>query len=83
MADFTAQQRRDLAKSGQAMSSGSFPIRNRADLANAIRAVGRAKGATAGHNLVRRYIIRRARALGAVDMIPDTWAGDGSLKPSS
>jgi hypothetical protein len=59
------------------MAGGRFPIRNRADLQNAIRAVGRAKG---DHAMVRRFIIRRAKALGFANDIPDNWSADGSLK---
>lgn len=77
MADITAADRKKAASSGQALPGGRFPIRNRGDLENAIRAVGRAKG---DHNLVRRFIIRRARALGLSNLIPATWAPDGSMK---
>lgn len=44
--DYTAQQRRDMAASGAAMPGGRFPIRNRAELENAIRAVGRTQPGT-------------------------------------
>lgn len=77
MADLTAAARRNAAGQGQAMAGGRFPIRNRTDLENAIRAVGRAKG---DHNLVRRFIIRRAKALGLSDLVPDNWSADGSMK---
>lgn len=80
MAEPTAEQRRQAAGKGQAMPGGRFPIRNRADLENAIRAVGRAKGGEAGRAAVRRFIIKRARALGLAELIPDTWNADGSLK---
>ena len=62
------------------MPGGRFPIRNKSDLSNAIRAVGRAKGGEAGRQKVRRFIISRARSLGAADTIPDSWSSDGSLK---
>lgn len=68
--------RRALAARGEALPGGRFPIPDRAYLGKAIRAVGRAKG---DHTLVRRYIIRRAKALGAADMIPAGWKPDGSL----
>lgn len=77
MADISQQQRDKAESKGQAMSGGRFPIRNRSDLENAIRAVGRAKG---DRNAVRRFIIKRARALGLTNLIPDTWNSDGSLK---
>lgn len=81
-ATFTAEQRRELAKSGAAMSDGGFPIRNASDLQNAIQAVGRASGGEEGRNAVRRHIIARAKALGLSDKIPDTWKADGTLEHS-
>lgn len=73
-----------LVKHGEAMPpapgtgrAGRFPIRNHDDLRKAIRAVGRAKG---DHAQVRRFIIRRANAIGGAHLIPDNWAADGSLK---
>lgn len=75
-----AAARRKAEDKGQAMPGGRFPIRNREDLAKAIRAVGRAKGGESGRGAVRRFIIKRARALGLANMIPANWAADGSLK---
>lgn len=80
MADVSAAARDNAEKKGQAMQGGRFPIRNKNDLSNAIRAVGRAKGGEQGRRSVRRFIIKRAKALGASDMIPDSWSADGSLK---
>jgi len=81
VADFSMQQRQDMAAGGQAMQGGRFPIRNRADLENAIRAVGRVQPDTdAARAMVRRHIATRARAIGLQDLIPSTWAEDGSLK---
>lgn len=84
MPDLSTAQRAQLAKQGKAMpdpdgGGGRFPIRNREDLLNAIRAVGRAKGGEEGRAKVRRYIMRRARELGLTTLIPDTWRADGSL----
>ena len=75
MANLDQAARDAAAKKGQAMAGGRFPIRNKADLANAIRAVGRAKG---DRDAVRRFIIKRAKALGA--SYPGSWNADGSLK---
>lgn len=83
MAGPDTQTRQKLAKQGKAMPGGRFPIRNREDLSKAIRAVGRAKGGEAGRAKVRRYIIKRARALGLSNMIPDSWQSDGSVKTGS
>lgn len=79
MADINAADRKQAASSGAAMPGGRFPIRNRQDLHDAIRAVGRAKGGEAGHRAVRRFIIKRAKALNASDMVPGSWRADGSL----
>lgn len=58
-----------MAASGEALPDGSFPIATRADLANAIRAYGRASNQAEA----KRHIIKRARALGATDALPEDW----------
>lgn len=68
-ADFTEKQRERLADKKEALPDGSFPIRNKSDLKNAIRLAGNAKNP----EHARRWIKRRAKSLGAEDMIPDTW----------
>ena len=80
MADMSAAGRERAAKSGEAMMGGRFPIATTGDLHNAIMAVGRAKGGAAGRAAVRRFIMKRAVALGAADQIPPSWNADGSLK---
>jgi hypothetical protein len=73
-----------MAKKGVAMPDGSFPIPNRGSLGDAIRAVGRARPNTPEQRAkVRRHIIKRARALGATDMIPDTWRSNGTMTDGS
>jgi hypothetical protein len=67
--EFSGAARERMAESGTAMPDGSFPIGNRADLMNAIRSVGRAKD----YGAARAHIIRRARALNAMDMLPEDW----------
>jgi hypothetical protein len=64
--DFSADERRKLAKEGKALPDGSFPIVSVADLRNAIKAFGRAKN----KGLVAKHIKRRARALGAESELP-------------
>jgi hypothetical protein len=66
------ETRRRLAESGQAMPDGSYPIVTAEDLRNAIQAVGRAKD----YEAARRHIMRRARALGMTDMLPEEWTGE-------
>jgi hypothetical protein len=67
--DFTAEERERLAESGAAMPDGSFPIATTADLKNAVEAYGRAKDKDAA----KKHIIARARALDAVDSLPEDW----------
>ena len=66
---FSTEQREALADKGQALPDGSFPIVNKGDLRNAIGAFGRSANKTAA----RRHIIKRAKALGATEMLPDGW----------
>jgi ribosomal protein S13 len=63
--------RERLAKEGKALKDGSYPIRNVADLKNAIQAYGRAKEGKRA--LVKKHIMRRARGLERADLIPDKW----------
>jgi len=80
VADISSGERQRAADQGDAMPGGRFPIRNRGDLEKAIKAVGRAKGGETGQAAVRRFILKRAKELNLTDLIPDTWAADGSLK---
>lgn len=77
---YTADDRKTMASNGQAMPDGSYPIADKEDLANAIHAVGRGGGS---HNTIRAHIIKRAKALGASNMIPDNWNADGSMRSTS
>lgn len=67
--DYSSSQRRRMAANGQAMRDGSFPIADEADLRNAIQSVGRA----ANYASAKRHIIRRARALGLTEILPEDW----------
>ena len=67
--DFTEEERKKLAEEGKAMPDGSFPIENKEDLKNAIRLAGQAKDKEGAI----KFICRRARELGAEDMIPEGW----------
>ena len=65
---FSAKQRRAAASSGAALPDGSYPIKNTADLKNAVSAWGRApEGKRAA---VARHIASRAKSLGATDSLP-------------
>lgn len=84
-ATVTADQRKEFARTGVAMPGGRYYIRNASDLDNAIRAIGRAggpEGTEKDRNAARRHCIARAKALGLLDKIPDTWNADGTLKHS-
>ena len=67
---FTADERREAVANGHAMPGGGYPINDTEDLENAIHAVGRGKGS---HAAIRAHIKRRAKALGAMDKIPEDW----------
>jgi hypothetical protein len=62
-------KREELAESGEAMTDGSFPIVDEADLKNAIQAHGRAKDIDAA----KKHIAKRAKALGLEALIPTEW----------
>ena len=70
------KEREALAARGAAMPDGSYPIANVSDLKNAIQAFGRAKNP----NAVKKHIIRRARALNALDALPEDWNVGKALK---
>lgn len=75
MPDFNTMQRRRLAAKNQALPDGSFPIRNVADLKRAIQSYGRAKDKIRA----KAWIIKRARALGATDLLPEGWISEDVL----
>ncbi len=68
--NYTAEDRREMAKNGQALPDGSYPIKDEEDLRNAIQAIGRASDPSA----VRAHIKKRAKALGLTELIPEGWA---------
>jgi hypothetical protein len=71
---YSADELKAMLADGKAMKNPngdpSYPIADKSDLSNAIHAVGRGSG---DHDAIRSYIKRRASALGASDMIPDSW----------
>ena len=74
--EFNQNRREQLAASGDAMPDGSYPIVNRGDLQNAIQAYGRASN----KGPVKEHIMRRARALGLEDMLPEQWKNPDAAK---
>jgi hypothetical protein len=69
--DYTSAARELLAKEGKALPDGSYPIKDERDLKNAIQAIGRAKDPAAA----KAHIVKRAKALGATDALPEDWEG--------
>jgi hypothetical protein len=67
--DYSDDDRKKMAAEGRAMKDGSFPINDKDDLKNAVDSYGRSKNKAAA----KRHIIKRAKALGATDMLPDGW----------
>lgn len=74
--NYDTEQRREMAKKGLALPDGSFPIKTVEDLKNAIQTYGRAKD----HSKAAKFIAKRAKALNADDLIPDTEDFQKALK---
>jgi len=66
---YNEESRMEMAKRGHALPDGSYPIKDEADLRNAIQAYGRAKDKDA----TKAHIIKRAMSLGKEDLIPENW----------
>lgn len=66
--------RQKAASKGEAMPDGSFPIRNLDELGKAIKLWGQAKNPDAA----KRFIIKRAKELGATDQLPADWRASGA-----
>ena len=67
--EFSEEERKKLADKGIALPDGSYPIETLHDLKNAIQSVGRAKD----YEKAKKHIIKRAKALGKTDELPDDW----------
>jgi hypothetical protein len=65
--DLSHEARMKAAREGKALQDGSYPIRDRTELARAISAFGRAPAAH--RSALRALIRRRARELGATDLL--------------
>lgn len=82
MADrtFSSDQRSNLADKGAAMPDGSYPIPDKDALRRAIQSFGRAPAEKKA--AVKAHIIKRAKALGATDALPDDWNVTASSVPT-
>lgn len=67
---FSHGERKDLAKKGEAMPNGKYPIRNSQDLKDAIRLVG---ASDMPESEVKAWIRKRAKALGLENELPESW----------
>lgn len=74
---FSTERREELAKEGEALPGGSYPIENEQDLKNAIHAYGRSKPEDRAK--VRAHIIKRAKELGLERLIPEGWSEEKGL----
>jgi hypothetical protein len=67
--DYSDATRRAYAKRGWALEDGSFPIRTKKDVGNAVNRLHNAPDQTKA----RAHIVKRARKLGATDLLPGSW----------
>lgn len=67
----TVDARDDAADAGEALPDGKLPIRSLIELRSAIKLRGHVKGHS--EDAIREHIIKRARALGATDELPEEW----------
>jgi HK97 family phage prohead protease len=78
---YSAAEKQAMLKKGHALANAngdpSFPIEDADDLRRAIRAVGRGSRSP---ERIRQHVMKRARALGLMRLIPDSWQADGSIK---
>ena len=73
---YTEESRQEMAKRGYALPDGSFPIKDDADLRNAIQAFGRASDKTKA----KAHIMKRAVDLGLEDLIPMNWVSKEDME---
>lgn len=68
--ELSHEERMRLAAEGKAMPDGSYPTPNCTYLQHAVQAYGRETGSK---EALRKYLVRRAVALGCTEHIPDDW----------
>lgn len=74
---YNADQLKQLKAEGKTLPDGSFPIADEEDVKDAIRLTGLGN---ASSETVRKWIIKRAAALGVSNLVPPAWNADGSKK---
>jgi hypothetical protein len=73
---YSEESRGEMAQRGMALPDGSYPIKDEADLRNAIQAFGRAKDKAAA----KAHIMKRAVDLGLEDLIPMNWVSKEDME---
>lgn len=73
---YTEESRKEMSKRGYALPDGSFPIKDDADLRNAIQAYGRASDKMKA----KAHIMKRAVDLGLEDLIPMNWVSKEDME---
>lgn len=68
--DFSHSERKDLAKKGEAMPNGKYPIRNSQDLKDAIKLSG---ASDMPKEKVKAWIKKRAKELSLESELPEEW----------
>lgn len=71
--DFSHSERKDLAKKGEAMPNGKYPIRNSQDLKDAIKLSG---ASDMPKEKVKAWIKKRAKELGLEGELPEDWKSE-------
>lgn len=67
----TVEAREKAADKGQALPDGKLPIRTLVELRSAIKLRGKVEGHS--EEAIKAHIVKRARALGATDELPEEW----------
>ncbi len=83
-AKYTAAQKAAMLNKGHALANAngdpSFPVNDAEDIKHAVKAVPLG---SADEDAIRLHIIKNAKRLGLMKLIPDTWSANGSLKTRS
>ncbi len=74
--DYSQEERDNMAKTGEAMADGSFPIKDKEDLENAVKLVHMSDHP----DKAKEHVKKRAKALGATDSLPADWVGENKQK---
>ena len=77
--EYTDKEREEMADKKEALPDGSFPIKTKKDLENAVESFGRAKD----KDKAKAHIMARAKALDAEDMLPKAWTEKKKSTPKT